>query len=263
MNDEQRVSDTTVVHREVADNLEAYALGALDPDETRAAGEHLTGCLICRNRLAELDAAIDHLLTIDPIEPPVRLRAALLAEIAADAPSAEAPLPFVRLDAKHRNLIPALAIAAAIALLVVSALLLSRLRDAEQRSDTLSSRSETLAAYLVAGGRSTVLQPVAGGFYEQGVGRGVLLTAPGLPPLLVMDDCPQLGDGSVYKVWFAKSGSRRPVGEIGVDSSGFGSLPITADADLAQSDQIGVSVIDAAGGRTDVMIGGLSGGITG
>ena len=55
----------------------AYALDALDDDETKAYEEHLAGCAICQDNLAALSATMVQLaFAAPPVDPPPELRGA-------------------------------------------------------------------------------------------------------------------------------------------------------------------------------------------
>ena len=64
----------------------AYAEGALPPGEAALIAAHLSGCAVCRERLATF-AEVDGILraTYPPPDAPER-RAAILAQLAAERP---------------------------------------------------------------------------------------------------------------------------------------------------------------------------------
>ena len=64
-------------HREYADALGAYALGALPEDEAERVRRHLEGCPKCRAELDGLRVAVDALpASVEQVEPPPELKAA-------------------------------------------------------------------------------------------------------------------------------------------------------------------------------------------
>lgn len=72
-------------HRANRDEIAAYSLGALEPDEVDRIESHLAGCDECREYLAWLDPAIDLLPTaVAQRRPPRGLKRALMAEVRED-----------------------------------------------------------------------------------------------------------------------------------------------------------------------------------
>ncbi len=74
----------------VDDLLDAFALGALEPDEMEAVTRHLEGCERCTTLATGANAvAIDLLYAAPPIAPPPALRARVLERIEAEAQSGQ------------------------------------------------------------------------------------------------------------------------------------------------------------------------------
>lgn len=71
-------------HDEIRENLPAYALGGLEPEETRTVEEHLRGCDSCRAELVSYELPI-HILDLSAPEasPPEGARERLLARAEA------------------------------------------------------------------------------------------------------------------------------------------------------------------------------------
>jgi anti-sigma-K factor RskA len=73
-------------HTRWSEDLAAYMLGALEPGETAGFERHLEGCERCQNDLRWFEPAVRSLPeSVERQEPPPRLRAALMAEVRADA----------------------------------------------------------------------------------------------------------------------------------------------------------------------------------
>jgi len=67
-------------HDEIRENLPAYALGGLEPEESRTVEEHLRGCASCRGELASYGIAVHALdLTAPEASPPEGARERLMA----------------------------------------------------------------------------------------------------------------------------------------------------------------------------------------
>lgn len=72
-------------NRHVDDLIDAYALGALEPDEVEAVERHLEGCESCRSLVEDARRRADLLLYAVPsTPPPPSLRARLMERIAAE-----------------------------------------------------------------------------------------------------------------------------------------------------------------------------------
>jgi anti-sigma-K factor RskA len=73
-------------HKKWSEDLAAYMLGALDPGEAAGFERHLEGCERCQNDLRWFEPAVRSLPeSVERQEPPPQLRAALMAEVRADA----------------------------------------------------------------------------------------------------------------------------------------------------------------------------------
>lgn len=78
---------TTSDHNRWSEDLAAYMLGALEPEEATELERHLEGCERCRREMRWLEPAVHALPeSVERREPPRRLRQALMAEVHADAP---------------------------------------------------------------------------------------------------------------------------------------------------------------------------------
>ena len=75
---------------EVRENLGAYILGGLEPEEVADVRRHLETCAACRSELRELEA-VKHALdaTPRPAEPPPRLEGEILSRVRAEVPPPE------------------------------------------------------------------------------------------------------------------------------------------------------------------------------
>jgi anti-sigma-K factor RskA len=77
---------TDTNHERWSDDLAAYMLGALDPEETAELERHAVGCERCRNQIRWLTPAVQALPdSVERLEPPQELRSRILAEVRSDA----------------------------------------------------------------------------------------------------------------------------------------------------------------------------------
>lgn len=73
-------------HERWREDVAAYLLGALEPEQAGALERHAKDCERCRRELRWLTPAVDVLPeSVELVEPPPALRARLLAEVEADA----------------------------------------------------------------------------------------------------------------------------------------------------------------------------------
>ena len=127
--------DTPMSHSEYEELAAGYVLGALEPDDEHVFQQHLSGCPVCEANVRELEAVVGELAyTVPPLDPPDTLWAGIRREIGPEAarrpaiPGA-APGPPVGAGARRLRVLPALAAAAAILLVVVLSLWNLNLRD--------------------------------------------------------------------------------------------------------------------------------------
>ncbi len=91
--------EKTMSCQEMEELLGAYALGALNDVERKAADAHLAECPKCTHTLQQLQAIVDLFpLSVPAVDPPPRLKAQILARIQAEEaarlfPTQNAPTP--------------------------------------------------------------------------------------------------------------------------------------------------------------------------
>ena len=78
-------------HDRFSENIAAYALGALEPEEAAELERHVEGCERCRSELRWLEPAVRSLPeSVERLEPPRELRQRLMEEVRDDATRAPA-----------------------------------------------------------------------------------------------------------------------------------------------------------------------------
>ena len=151
-------------HNAQEENVGAYLLGALTEIEVRAFERHLSDCPVCRDEVERLRPAVDALpRSVPPINPPPRLKAALMKAVEADVERraasdgrARAPAARDRLRLRERltgrgalaGLRPTVAWVSAAFVLVVGAL---TGYGVTQLNDGTKDASKTLAAKVDKG----------------------------------------------------------------------------------------------------------------
>ncbi|GIW03501.1 MAG: hypothetical protein KatS3mg059_0121 [Thermomicrobiales bacterium] len=246
---------------ETHDLLSAYALGALEPEEQRMVAQHLAICMDCRQRLAVFDAVTDALLTAPaPIAPPPALRERLMRSIQEPAPPARASSRGI-LRAQDVVMVKRWVVAAVAAVLVallVGAGVLTNLvvQTRSERAEAVAAERK-LAQYLAAGGRVITLTSLPASDYGDSIGRGRLITAPGLPPLVVVNGCPPSSAQRVYRVWVARGQERTRIGELFVRDDGTGWMEVQTPEPLTEFDRLGVTMETGSGVRWDILVGSI------
>lgn len=83
---------TDTDHKRWSEDLAAYMLGALEPEEAATLERHLDGCERCREEMRWLEPAVHSLPeSVERQEPPKQLRQSLMAEVRNDARPEERP----------------------------------------------------------------------------------------------------------------------------------------------------------------------------
>jgi hypothetical protein len=122
------------------DNLELYALGALDRDEARAVDDHVATCSQCARRLGEAERAVVSLdaLTVPMFEPP----AELATRIAASSRTVVPLVPRPRLNVARWG-----ALAACIAVVAIG---VTGTREVTQDRATIAADDRAFSAIAVS-----------------------------------------------------------------------------------------------------------------
>jgi len=236
---------------EVRDLAPLFVLDALEPDEMAAIREHLADCPDAHLELLELGEAGTALLeTVEPAEPPARLKASLLAAAEADlaegrhpsSAGAIAPIDAVLppaspavvdssnvvdlADARSRRgsrIGWLVAVAAVIAVLVVGASNLALRRDLDAAQAYQDGVNQALDLAAKPGSTTALLSSEDGtvsGFAVVGADGTVRMTMKGLPATT---------GSQVYTTW-AIVGDEAPValGDFTVGADGVATATVTS-----------------------------------
>lgn len=233
---------------QVRDLLPAYVLGALERDEEAAVREHLAGCQL-HAEAEELGGVVPYLAEVlDPVEPPVALKARIVAAAAADLEArraaasrlAEAPRPVAppvptRAPAPEPERRPrfrfswglVLQAAAVLAVVVLGAWNLNlQSRIGTLETDIASSHQyeraigDVLAAAVESGSKTVVLGP-AEGFASTGLAA---VRADGSIVLAMRGLDPTVGN-EVYEAWvIVGEAAPLPIGSFIVAANGTGTF---------------------------------------
>jgi anti-sigma-K factor RskA len=241
-----------MTREETRDLAAAYALGAIDAEE-RGRFETLlrAGDADAVAALEEFETTLVALSAEQVVTPPASVKAALMARVAAQGPTASA-VPFAR-----RSWWPAMwatGLAAGLAAIVVG---LSVSASYEKRLDALAREAaalrDTLAReqQVVALVRDPTTAIVAlDGLEPAPSARARMLWNPPAGGLLVAAGLPPVPNGKTYQLW-AIAGKAPPVsaGVFSVDAEGAGSLRVSALPGVGAVDVFAVT-LEPAGGRS-------------
>ncbi len=266
---------------EVMSALEAYALGALDAEESVALESHLAACRACADELARYNHALAALdAAVAPIAPPPLLRERLLTAATDREPADPIRLPDETLPPRAASRVrfapvrqwrdapivlprvAAIGLALVASLLVVGLLVASVLvQQAQDELDAARAGQREIAEYLRNGGTVTPLVSMQGDA-APGEGRGSLVVAPGQAGgLLVVDGLAPSAANRSYRVWVARAGDRTRVDELRVGSDGTGWLALATAEPLASYDAVGITVVNPdTSERQDLLMAPIPGG---
>jgi anti-sigma-K factor RskA len=207
----------TEEHIAWADDLAAYALGALEPNDTPAFERHLATCPRCQAELPALREAVDAIPSaIEQIAPPRRLRRQLLGTIRREAKGH---------PAKRATGLRALRTAGVIAL----------------------AAGAGAVGYVIAGpGAASPTSIPARASASTGDAGGRLMRAGDLATLRVRH-MPRLRRGEVYELWIQAGSRLRPSTLFVVDRHGDGAAVV--EGSLAGADQVMVTREPRGGSR--------------
>jgi hypothetical protein len=244
---------------DVTDALAAYALGVLEPEEHHEVERHLETCPRCLAELAPFERVADSLaLAPTPVPPSPELRARLLAT--AQVPQQAVVAVPTRPEGHPDRSVLVMprwiiwpAAAAAVLLIAGIAVLGVLLTQARNDREAAESAGYHLAAYLSAGGTVTKLSAATtdGKYY----GHGSLVTAPKLPPIVVVGGCSPTTTDRVYRVWVARGNQRTRVGELNVGNNGEGWIKVDVGEPLDSYDTVGITMVTGGTQRQDVLVG--------
>jgi len=188
-------------HLPFRDNLSAYALGALDADETAALESHLRTCDSCRAELAGYQRVRAGLLSGLPPQAP---RPALKRTLAARLPSAKrAVRPRWQLGWSLGQMAMSTALAL---LLVMNMLSFNQVRVLQTQQAELTRQLEmeqTALAMIASPGAQTL--PVSGGV----VTGSLIVNGEKNSAILILSNLPELEQGKTYQIWLIQPNNGR------------------------------------------------------
>ncbi len=240
----------------------AYAVDALDPEETRAFEQHLRDCPACAAEVRSMRAALTELAVADAVTPPPALRAAVMAEIARtpqESPVATAVVPEPRPAPAHarkpdpvtepettsvRVLRPnrerrwqrwtvGLAAATGLAAAAAAVFGIRAAQLSDERND-LQAEVDSVRSVLTAPDAETVRADLAGG-------TATIVAAPSLGRTLIMGQSVEEPEqGTTYQAWVIDDAGAVSAGIFEPNSSGQVLIELAAPAQ--PGDTVGITV---------------------
>ena len=211
------------------DELAAYSIGTLEPEETARIAAHVRGCETCRAEVEAYELTAWRLAEAVAAEPPGRLRAAVVERARAERPR-RGGLSFGSILEAFRRPIPLVVPAALLVALVVS---LAGYAGARRDADRFAS-----AVAGVANGRVVALAASA----ELAQARGVLVQPASGTPYLILD-LPTAPSGKTWEAWIVRGD--QPIAAGLSDGSGVAVLALTVP--LRPGDVVAVTLEQAGG----------------
>jgi len=239
-------------HDEVFDQLAAYALGGLDPEEEATVEAHMRECAICEREYASylpLRDALNENVVDAPL--PAGAGARMQQRVAPVRPRA---LPEPKRRRSTREFWPELLAACLIAGLALGAgLIWNDNRNLNDRIETLSQTSSaqqaTISDVVDLMERADLevkdLPPA-----ESGAQTRVYEAREGDVGMIVFDHLPALPEGQVYQLWVSVGGELQSVGTFTPTSRGSYHKLLKPPAGFAAYEIVGVAP-SPAGGLTD------------
>jgi anti-sigma-K factor RskA len=231
-------------HAPFLENIPAYALGALDADESAALESHLENCASCRTELAEYRSLSDSLLTAVPPKQP---SAALRKRLQNQLPSAQKTTP-PRFKAKRVNwsfgqLAIGMALTVLLAINVYSILQMQTLQSEQARLNHQIRTGQMVMSMLSYPATERLA------ISEDNLVGSLLLDKERNIVALIVWNMPQLQEGKTYQIWLIDpQGGRVSTGLFRPENSqAYTTQIVFPDQSLANFTGIGVTIEPAGG----------------
>ncbi len=229
-------------HDEIQELIPAYALGALDADETTRIQAHVVSCDRCARVLEEYRSVADSLaLAVPLIEPPADLKTRTLrGAVEQNAPAVQSLPRKLRAQPlswwQRLGLAPALAGAA----LVVALLAFGwNTWQTMQLNQQLAAQRDLMTVIAYTQGNALTIRGTA--LASQAVGR-LYVDPDASVAALVTVNLPPLSPDKVYQVWLTDAnGQKMSGGTFTVDQTGNGWLLVRAPQHLDAYTQVVVT----------------------
>lgn len=242
------------LRQQVEELLPFYALDALTDEERELVERYLAEHPEARPDVEAMEKTASALpYGTTPIEPPRRVKSALMARVAAEERarvSEPAPRQATRRTLNVENLFRALSLGAAtIAILWAIALNMqvARLRDEiSALNQQVANQSESInqiITNLPQTNPSNVITVSLRGTESQPQAQGQLITDPtSRSAVLLITGLPPLEAGQTYQVWLIDGGAPVSAGLLTVDENGQGVFVVDSEESISSFNKLGISI---------------------
>jgi anti-sigma-K factor RskA len=213
------------------DDLAAFALGALEPDEARAVRAHLNACEVCAAELSALEEAAFAIAATSERETPARLRRAIVERAHHDRRATpRGRWLWSLVDALRRPVPFAIPVALGVLLAISVGAYLGARNDSDRYARALSG---------IAGARVVALAPTG---EVEGVRGSLVIPADGAGPYLILD-LPAPPSGKTWEAWILRG--ETPLAAGITNERGVTTLVLTTR--LVSGDGVAVTLEPAGG----------------
>jgi anti-sigma-K factor RskA len=197
--------DTPMSHSEFEELAAGYVLGALEPDDEHDFRRHLDGCATCEANVRELEAVVGELAYAAPsVDPPDTLWAGIRREIEPEAARRGATPGAAPRRRASRRLLPGLAAAAAILLVVALSVWNLSLRDENAAiRDRVAALERATQLANDPSAKLVTMDEVPG---PEGAQATVIASSRQDRGVLLVQSLPPLARDRVYELWGVPQG---------------------------------------------------------
>ncbi|MFB6839883.1 anti-sigma factor domain-containing protein [Streptomyces sp. NPDC056361] len=222
----------------------AYALDALDAEETNAFTRHLTQCEACRRDVADFHATTARLATATAKEAPAALKQRTLDAIDGVRqlpPRLNAPPTTSLAHRLRRKALPlglAASLVAAASFAGLAAWQHQQAHQAEQQTQQAQQNLDTISGVLASPDAQTIHGKAANGAFTT-----VVMSARQNQAVFTATGLPSPAPGQTYQLWLQHDDTMRPAGFIHQDGT------VLLDGDPADASALGLTLEPTTGSR--------------
>lgn len=210
-------------HQEMLNNIPAYALGALDPEEAEVLANHIASCAQCQAELRVYQQTADHIgLGLSEQAPARELKERLFSQISPAATIMHKEPARWQWWFTQRPAFALVSVGLILLLAVSNLLLWSQVRSLR----TQAFRTVSLSA--------TEVIPQAAGV--------IIISGDGRYGTLVASNLAALPEDQQYQLWLIEGDDRTSGGIFSVTQSGYAALQVYAPQPLDSYDGFGITI---------------------